>query len=85
MIYNNKNYILYPNPDYQPITDTLDDGTVVALDLESKIWATDDDRLFKQTDLGNWIPVPIRRYPDFVRKPNTHSTYPAQPSGWRFH
>lgn len=72
-----KNYILYPNPDYKPITDTLDDGTVVALDLESKIWATDDDRLFKLSDTGNWIPVPIRRYPDFVRKPNTHSTYPV--------
>lgn len=72
-----KNYILYPNPDFKPITDTLDDGTVVALDLESKIWATDDDRLFKLSDTGNWIPVPIHRYPDFVRKPNTHSTYPV--------
>ena len=77
MLYTNKNYILYPNPDFKPITDTLDDGTVVALDLESKIWATDDDRLFKLSDTGNWIPVPIHRYPDFVRKPNTHSTYPV--------
>ncbi len=77
MLYTKENFILYPNPDYQPITDTLDDGTVVALDLESKIWATDDDRLFKLTDLGNWIPVPIHRYPNFVRKPNTHSTYPV--------
>ena len=72
-----KNYILYPNPDYKPITDTLDDGTVVALDLESKIWATDDDRLFKLSDLGDWVPVPIYCYPDFVRKSNTHSTYPV--------
>ena len=77
MLYTNKNYILYPNPDYKPITDTLDDGTVVALDLESKIWATDDDRLFKLSDLGDWVPVPIYCYPDFVRKSNTHSTYPV--------
>ena len=77
MLYTNKNYILYPNPDFKPITDTLDDGAVVALDLESKIWATDDDRLFKLSDTGNWIPVPIHRYLDFVRKPNTHSTYPV--------
>lgn len=77
MLYTNKNYILYPNPDYTPITDTLDDGTIVALDIESKIWATDDQRLFKLTDLGDWIPVPIRRYPNFVWKPNAHSTYPV--------
>ena len=77
MLYTNKNYILYPNPDYKPITDTLDDGTVVALDLESKIWATDDDRLFKLSDLGDWVPVPIYCYPDFVRKPYAHSTYPV--------
>ena len=72
-----KNYILYPNPDYTPITDTLEDGTIVALDIESKIWATDDQRLFKLTDLGDWIPVHIRRYPDFVWKPYAHSTYPV--------
>lgn len=76
-ISNDEDYILYPNPNYTPITDTLDDGTIVALDLESKIWATDDDRLFKLSNTGNWIPVPIHRYPDFVRKPNTHSTYPV--------
>ena len=77
MVYNKEKSILYPNPDYKPITDSLDDGTVVALDLESKIWATDDDRLFKLSDLGDWVPVPIYCYPDFVRKSNTHSTYPV--------
>ncbi len=77
MVYNKEKFILYPNPDFKPITDTLDDGTVVALDLESKIWATDDDRLFKLSDLGDWVPVPIYCYPDFVRKSNTHSTYPV--------
>ena len=69
-------YILYPNEHYTPITDTLDDGTLVALDQESKVWASQDCKLFKLNAVGDWISVPVYAYPDFVRKPNCHSLYP---------
>jgi len=73
--------LIFPNPDYTPVTDTLDDGTIVAFDPVSRLWATDDQRLFKLTELGEWRPVPIYSYPDFVRKPYVHSYYPL--TGYR--
>ena len=69
-------YILYPNENYTPITDTLDDGTIVALDPESKVWASQDCKLFKLNELGDWVSVSVYYYPYFERKSNCHSQYP---------
>lgn len=69
-------YILFPNPNYTPITDTLPDGRLVALDPESSVWATQDCHLFKRNERGEWMTVNVYYYPEFARKPNSHSQYP---------
>ena len=69
-------FILYPNEHYTPVTDTLEDGTIIALDPESKVWASQDCKLFKLNELGDWISVSVYYYPYFARKSNCHSQYP---------
>ena len=69
-------YILYPNPNYTPITDTLPDGTLVAYDEVSRLWSTRDMRLYRLEKDGSWTKKYISFWEQFVRKPNNHSHYP---------
>ena len=69
-------YILYPNPNYTPITDTLPDGTLVAFDAVSGLWATRDKRIYRKSANGQWIAKFISIWDKYVRRPNNHSRYP---------
>ena len=78
------NYIIYPNPAFQPRTDYLPDGTIVAYDAFSGLWATLTGLIYKQLSDGSWIKKHIigcNR--PFVRKPHQHSQYPLVNNGRR--
>ncbi len=75
-ISNDEDYILYPNPNYTPITDTLPDGTLVAYDEVTDMWSTRDMRIFRKTSNGTWIKKFISVWDKFVRQENMHSRYP---------
>ncbi|MBQ2541352.1 MAG: HNH endonuclease [Paludibacteraceae bacterium] len=75
-ISNDEDYILYPNPNYTPITDSLPDGTLVAYDEVSRLWSTRDMRLYRLEKDGSWTKKYISFWEQFVRKPNNHSHYP---------
>ena len=71
------NYIIYPNPAFQPRTDHLPDGTIVAYDALSDLWATPTGLIYKHLSDGSWSKKHIigcNR--PFVRKPHQHSQYP---------
>ena len=69
-------YILYPNPNFSPVTNTLPDGTLVAYDAVSRLWATRDMRIYRLEGDGSWTKRYISFWEKFVRKPNNHSHYP---------
>ena len=46
---NEEEYILFPNPNYTPVTDTLPDGTLVAYDAVTDMWSTRDMRIYRKT------------------------------------
>ena len=69
-------YILYPNRNYTPITDTLPDGTIVAYDDISDLWASQDMRIYAKSATGAWIKKTVAIWENFVPKPNNHSDYP---------
>ena len=73
---NEEEYILYPNPNYTPITDTLPDGTLVAYDVVTDMWSTRDMRIYRKANNGTWIKKFISVWEKFVRKENMHSRYP---------
>lgn len=73
---NDEDYILYPNPNYTPITDTLPDGTLVAYDAVTDMWSTRDMRIYRKATNGTWIKKFISVWEKFVRKENMHSRYP---------
>ena len=75
-ISNDEDYILYPNPNYTPITDKLPDGTLVAYDEISDLWASQDMRIYAKTLSGKWIRKSVSYWKGFVYKPNNHSDYP---------
>lgn len=72
---SNEEYILYPNPNYTPITDTLPDGTLVAYDDISDLWASQDMRIYSNRR-GKWAQASVSYWKDFVYKPNNCSDYP---------
>ena len=49
-----KKYLIYPNPDFTPVTTHTPDGILVAYDAVSAIWASLDGLFFKKDRLGNW-------------------------------
>ena len=69
-------YILYPNPNYTPITDTLPDGTLVAYDAVTDMWSTRDMRIYRKLPNGTWTKKYISVWDKFVRQENMHSRYP---------
>lgn len=78
------NYIIYPNPAFQPRTDYLPDGTIVAHDALSDLWATLTGLIYKHQSDGSWTKKHIigcNR--SFVRKPHRHSQYPLVNNGRR--
>ncbi len=78
-------YILFPNEHYTPITDTLPDGTLVAYDAISRLWSTQDMRLYRLEEDGSWTEKYISFWEKFVRKPNNHSDYPRLGGHNRLH
>ena len=77
-----KNFIIYPNPDYTPVTDMLADGTLVAYDDVSGNWSTRTGFIYRKGSNGAWIKKNISIWDKYVRRPNNHSRYP-QISGYR--
>ena len=72
-----KNYLSYPNPDFVPTVDSLADGTLVAYDAETNLWATFDTGLvFKKESDGGWSKQHPCGCTPIVRRPNRHSQYP---------
>lgn len=47
-----KNFIIYPNPDYTPVTDMLEDGTLVAHDEVSGNWSTRTGCIYRKGSTG---------------------------------
>ena len=73
----NQNYLIYPNPDFTPTVDRLPDGTLVAYDAETKLWATFDTGLvFRKNDDHTWTQEHQCGCTPIVRQPNRHSQYP---------
>ena len=68
--------ILFPNPHYTPVTDTLPDGTIVAFDPVTELWSTLRGIIYRRTKSGQWITKYISIWEKYVRKPNNHSRYP---------
>ena len=53
-----KNYLSYPNPEFVPTVDSLPDGTLVAYDAASQLWATfESGQIFQKDANGNWMYV----------------------------
>jgi len=73
---SDEEYILYPNRNYTPITDTLPDGTLVAYDEVTDLWSTRDMRIYRKLPNGTWIKKYISVWDKFVRQENMHSRYP---------
>ena len=72
-----KNYLIYPNPDFTPTVDSMPDGTLVAYDAETNLWATFDTGLvFKKEADGGWSKQHPCGCTPIVRRPNRHSQYP---------
>ncbi|MBO4249899.1 MAG: HNH endonuclease [Paludibacteraceae bacterium] len=73
----NQNYLIYPNPDFTPTVDRLPDGTLVAYDAETQLWATFDTGLvFRKNDDHTWTQEHPCGCTPIVRQPNRHSQYP---------
>ena len=73
----NQNYLIYPNPDFTPTVDRLPDGTLVAYDAETQLWATFDTGLvFRKNDDNTWTQEHPCGCTPIVRQPNRHSQYP---------
>ena len=73
----NQNYLIYPNPDFTPTVDRLPDGTLVAYDAETHLWATFDTGLvFRKNDDNTWTQEHPCGCTPIVRQPNRHSQYP---------
>ena len=73
---NEEEYILYPNPNYTPVTDTLLDGTLVALDPLSELWCTQNEKVYDKRPNGLWFKKKVSYWDNFVRHENYHSRYP---------
>lgn len=73
--------ILFPNPHYTPVTETLPDGTLVAFDSVTDLWSTRAGYIYRKFGNGTWIQKPISIWDKYVRRPNNHSRYP-QVSGY---
>lgn len=72
-----KNYLSYPNPEFVPTVDSLPDGTLVAYDAASQLWATfETGQIFQKDDNGNWTQQHPCGCTPIVRRPNRHSQYP---------
>lgn len=72
-----KNYLSYPNPDFTPRVDSLPDGTLVAYDAASQLWATfETGQIFQKDANGNWPQQHPCGCTPIVRRPNRHSQYP---------
>ena len=72
-----KNYLIYPNPDFTPTVDSMPDGTLVAYDAETNLWATFDTSLvFRKNDDNTWTQEHPCGCTPIVRRPNRHSQYP---------
>ena len=71
------NYILYPNPAFQPRTDHLPDGTPVAYDAQTDLWATFASGLiYRHEPDGTWTRKHLIGCTPIVPTPNRHSQYP---------
>ena len=72
-----KNYLSYPNPEFVPTVDSLPDGTLVAYDAASQLWATfETGQIFRKDANGNWTQQHPCGCTPIVRRPNRHSQYP---------
>ena len=72
-----KNYLSYPNPEFVPTVDSLPDGTLVAYDAASQLWATfESGQIFQKDANGNWTQQHPCGCTPIVRRPNRHSQYP---------
>ena len=72
-----KNYLIYPNPDFVPTVDSLADGTLVAYDAASQLWATfETGQIFQKESDGGWSKQHPCGCTPIVRRPNRHSQYP---------
>ena len=72
-----KNYLSYPNPEFVPTVDSLPDGTLVAYDAVSQLWATfETGQIFQKDANGNWTQQHPCGCTPIVRRPNRHSQYP---------
>ena len=72
-----KNYLSYPNPEFVPTVDSLPDGTLVAYDAASQLWATfETGQIFQKDANGNWTQQHPCGCTPIVRRPNRHSQYP---------
>ena len=71
------NYLIYPNPEFVPTVDSLPDGTLVAYDAASQLWATfETGQIFQKDANGNWTQQHPCGCTPIVRRPNRHSQYP---------
>ena len=71
------NYIIYPNPAFQPRTDHLPDGTPVAYDAQTDLWATFATGLiYRHEPDGSWTRKHLIGCTPIVPTPNRHSQYP---------
>ena len=71
------NYLSYPNPEFVPTVDSLPDGTLVAYDAASQLWATfESGQIFQKDANGNWTQQHPCGCTPIVRRPNRHSQYP---------
>lgn len=71
------NYIIYPNPAFQPRTDHLPDGTPVAYDAQTDLWATFATGLiYRREPDGTWTRKHLIGCTPIVPTPNRHSQYP---------
>ena len=71
------NYIIYPNPAFQPRTDHLPDGTPVAYDAQTDLWATFATGLiYRREPDGSWTRKHLIGCTPIVPTPNRHSQYP---------
>lgn len=72
-----KNYLSYPNPEFVPTVDSLPDGTLVAYDAASQLWATfETGQIFQKDANSNWTQQHPCGCTPIVRRPNRHSQYP---------
>ena len=69
-------YILYPNPAFQPRTDHLPDGTPVAYDAHTNLWATTAGLIYRRETDGTWTRKHLIGCTPIVPTPNRHSQYP---------